>query len=508
MPASTTHSVADGAGLRSVPTGSRRSSALRTWRLPSDVRSWRATLLVVLLVSAPPLATFWLAPSATTLAHQADIVGLFIYPVMLSASLHVYFHWRLVDDVASARLTVVLFAAAVHGLSRVALRIGYADELETRVAQRVLVDVLFTLVVLSVLTLRPRRDFHLDPAGVGITIGLLFGSLRFAAVHDPRTLDPGPVGSALLHLVLLALQLMVAAAVLQLRPLPGWVRLRLAVAFALLTINHVITFPFTDESWVAGVAIATDLAGAALLVGTTMALLRRSTRRRRLEIDDLHDRIDEAELDHRDDRERLHEIGATVAGIACASRLMSEPGQIPRHRADQLQQMVGSEIARLERLMQQRTHTMTDVDLDEAIRPLVVAHHARGEEADWSPTGLTAHGRLDDIAEVVHILLDNAARHASGAPVSITGTQVDNVIEVRVEDKGPGIPDEVAPRIFEHGEHGQDSDGQGIGLHVAARLMEDMGGSVRLSPTAQGTTFVLRMPKARSSHVPPSAQAQ
>ena len=85
---------------------------------------------------------------------------------------------------------------------------------------------------------------------------------------------------------------------------------------------------------------------------------------------------------------------------------------------------------------------------------------------------------------------------------------MDNAIEVRVEDAGPGIPSEMAQSIFEHGEHGQDSTGQGIGLHVAARLMESMGGSVQLSPTTQGATFVLRMPKARRDHVPPSAAAQ
>ena len=465
-------------------------------------------MLVVLLVAGPPLATFWLAPHAATLEQQADIVGLFIYPVMLSASLHIYFHWRLTDDVAAARLTVVLFATAVHGLSRVALRVEYSDVLVTHAVQRVLVDVLFALVVLAVLTLRPRRDIALDPAGVGITLGLLFGALRFFAVSETRILDPGPVAITFLHLFLFLLYVLVAAAVVELRPLAGWVRVRLAAAVLLLSTNHAITFSFLGEGWRAGISIACDLAGAALLVGTSMALLRRSTRRRRLEIEDLHDRMDEAELDHRDDREKLHEIGATVAGIACASRLMSEPAQLPRHRRDQLEQMVGSEIARLERLMQHRGPATTDVDLDEAIRPLVVAHHARGEEAHWSPTGLTAHGRIDDIAEVVHILLDNAARHAAGAPVSITGTQVDNAIEVRVEDAGPGIPSEMEQRIFLHGEHGHDSTGQGIGLHVAARLMESMGGSVQLSPTTQGATFVLRMPKARRDHVPPSAAAQ
>ena len=90
-------------------------------------------------------------------------------------------------------------------------------------------------------------------------------------------LDPGPVAIAFLHLVLFFLYVLVAAAVLELRPLAGWVRVRLAAAVLLLSTNHAITFPFMGGGWRTGIEIASDLAGAALLVGTSMALLRRST---------------------------------------------------------------------------------------------------------------------------------------------------------------------------------------------------------------------------------------
>lgn len=462
----------------------------------------------MLLVVVPPAVTFWLAPDATTLHHQADIVGLFVYPVVLTAAFHVYFHWRLTDNNAAAVLSVLLFAAAVQGLSRVALRMEYADVLASHAVQFFLVDVVFAVVLLAALILLPHRELRVDPSGLGVAVGLLFGVLRFVAVNDPRTLDPGLAAAVPGQLFLLGLHLLVAMVLLRLRPLPGWVRLRLAVAVALLSVNHAATSPMRDEPWYAAFAIATDLLGATLLVGTTMALLRRSTRRRRLELVDLHERIDRTERHHRGDREQLHEIVSTVAGIACASRLMNEPDHLPDHRREQLQQMVGSEIARLERLMQERVQTTTDVDLDATIRPLVVAHTARGHQAHWTPTGLTAHARQDDVAEVVHVLLDNAARHAAGAPVSITGSELDDGIEIHVRDTGPGIPRELAHRVFQHGQRGPESTGQGIGLNVAARLMTDMGGGLQLVPTTQGTSFVLRMPKARRGYVEPSRQAQ
>lgn len=476
---------------------SRRSFVTGPWRLPPDTRSWRATAFVVFLVVAPPVVTFWLSPGATTVQHQADIVGLFVYPVVLTAAFHVYFHWRLTDKTVAGVLSVLLFAAAVQGFSRVALRMEYADVLAAHAVQFYLIDVTFVLVLVAGAILLPRRELRVDPGGLGVAVGLVFGLLRFVVVDDPRTLDPSPAAAVPGQLLLLGLHLLLAVVLLRLRPLPGWVRLRLAVAVALLSVNHAVTSAVPDETWSAGLAIATDLTGAGLLVGATMALLRRSTRRRRLELAELHERIDRTERHHQGDREQLHEIVSTVAGIACASRLMNEPEQLPGHRREQLQHMVGSEIARLERLMQERVQATTDVDLDATIRPLVVAHTARGHEAHWTPSGLTAHARQDDIAEVVHVLLDNAARHATGAPVSITGSELDDGIEIHVRDTGPGIPRELADLVFEHGGRGPGSTGQGIGLNVAARLMTDMGGGLRLLPSTVGTSFVLRMPKAR-----------
>ena len=478
-----------------------RVKPARAWRLPPEISSWRATAFVVLLIVAPPLLTFWLSPNTTTLAQQADIVGLFVYPVALTAALHVHSHWRLTGNTAAGVVSMLLFAAAVEGLSRVALRVGdagYAATLASHALQFLVVDVLFALVLLVSLTLLPQRGLRVDPGAWGITIGILFCALRFVAANDSRLLDPDSTGTEALQLVLLGLYLMVAVALLRLHPLPGWVRVRLGVAMVLLSVNHTITHPAMGETWYLSLAIATDLLGATLLVSTTMTLLRGC----------IAERIDEAERHHQGDRERLHEMVSTVAGIACANRLIHQADQIPQHRREQLQQMVGSEIARLERLMQDRGQPVSDVDLDATIRPLVVAHSARGHETHWTPTGLTARARQDDIAEVVHVLLDNAARHATGAPVSITGHELDDGIEIRVQDTGPGIPRDLEDRIFLHGQRGPGSTGQGIGLNVAARLMSDMGGSLQLLPTTQGTSFVLRMPKARSERVEPSSPAQ
>jgi len=68
-----------------------------------------------------------------------------------------------------------------------------------------------------------------------------------------------------------------------------------------------------------------------------------------------------------------------------------------------------------------------------------------------------------------------------------------------VADLGPGIPDELRPRLFERGARGSHGvPGHGIGLHVVRRVMELHGGSVELRPhTPQGTVFRLWLPQGQ-----------
>ena len=68
-----------------------------------------------------------------------------------------------------------------------------------------------------------------------------------------------------------------------------------------------------------------------------------------------------------------------------------------------------------------------------------------------------------------------------------------------VADRGPGIPAELQPRLFERGARGSHGlPGHGIGLHVVRRVMEMHGGSVDVRPnTPQGSVFRLWLPQGQ-----------
>jgi signal transduction histidine kinase len=139
-------------------------------------------------------------------------------------------------------------------------------------------------------------------------------------------------------------------------------------------------------------------------------------------------------------------------------------------------------------------------DLDEVVGRIAAAHRARGHDVTASPSGLTARGDTaditDDIAEILDILVDNAATHGSSDGITVTVERRAGAVEIAVADRGPGVPDALRRRLFDWGERRPGSPGQGIGLYAATELARRAGGRLRLDRTTTGAWFVLRLPDA------------
>jgi signal transduction histidine kinase len=481
-------------------------------RIPSGVWGWAGTALVVLVVVLPPLVTLGLDPDARNLTEAAAVVGLVVHVVSLAAALLLYFHWRLTLVHATAWLAAALTAGSIKGLALAGMRVAYPEAVQAHAAVIMVLDLLFAVAILLMVTLAQRRVPPMDPAALGIVVGLAIAGVRFGLVSQDPLLAVAPNLLAAGNLLLLTLHLGFAWAVLNLYRTPIWAGVRLSLAVGLLSANRAISYPSLDGTFATVAALVTDAAGAVLLCGTSLAMLRMSIRDNASTVDALHDRVAEVEQAVREDRERLHEINATIAGIATATRLIHDGPQLTTDRRGMLQDMLDSEIARLERLVDHRTAHLHDVDLDKTIQPLVVAQQAMGRHVQWTPSGHVASGRADDIAEVLTTLLNNAAQHAPGAAVSVSVRCDGGMVEIKVADCGPGISREMAARIFEWGERGPQSEGQGIGLNVAKRLASELGGSLRALPSQShagfGAVFVLTLHPSRNSHGAARARAK
>jgi PAS domain S-box-containing protein len=101
----------------------------------------------------------------------------------------------------------------------------------------------------------------------------------------------------------------------------------------------------------------------------------------------------------------------------------------------------------------------------------------------------------DDLHHVFSNLIDNALRAIGGAGrLWIEARRVGDRIEVAIEDSGPGLPAELATRIFEPFVSRREG-GTGIGLSVSSRLVSGWGGDLRTETgRSGGARIVVSLP--------------
>ncbi len=95
-------------------------------------------------------------------------------------------------------------------------------------------------------------------------------------------------------------------------------------------------------------------------------------------------------------------------------------------------------------------------------------------------------------------LLENAVRYSpAGSPVAVVLEVNEQAFAVTITDDGIGIPAAERERIFEPFVRGSNVGaigGTGLGLNLAKRYIELMGGWIELLPTARGAAFRISVP--------------
>ncbi len=114
---------------------------------------------------------------------------------------------------------------------------------------------------------------------------------------------------------------------------------------------------------------------------------------------------------------------------------------------------------------------------------------------------LVVDGVALHLRRVVDDLLTNVRMHTPADALAIVSLmQTDGMAELRVQDHGPGITPEFAPRIFEWFTRAdpartRSTGGSGLGLGVVAAIIEAHGGTIRVeSAPGSGATFIARLP--------------
>ncbi|MFF3378334.1 ATP-binding protein [Streptomyces sp. NPDC002680] len=158
--------------------------------------------------------------------------------------------------------------------------------------------------------------------------------------------------------------------------------------------------------------------------------------------------------------------------------------------ADRLDHLVGNllDMSRLQ------TGTVTplirEIDLDEVVPMALGGVPEDSVELDIPETLPMVAVDPGLLERSVANLVENAVKYSpDGEPVLVAASAIADRVEVRVVDRGPGVPDEAKDRIFEPFQRYGDAPrgaGVGLGLAVARGFAEAMGGTLQAEDTPGG----------------------
>src|SRR5712691_10943407 len=234
------------------------------------------------------------------------------------------------------------------------------------------------------------------------------------------------------------------------------------------------------------------------------------------ELREAFDRASEAEAVKRSERLKsalldavTHDIRTPLTSIKASATLLLEDREaieqveklspeeqqamlrVINHGADRLDRFVEGivDLARIEAgdMKLYRNWGAVDDIIDAALaqaEPLTRQHQIRVRIKDELPV-VRVDARA--VAEVIYTLIDNASKYApTETLIKVEANRItDDMIEIAVEDEGPGIPSLLRERVFErfyrapsNGAAAGRSGGIGVGLAIAKGIVEAHGGRI------------------------------
>jgi signal transduction histidine kinase len=170
--------------------------------------------------------------------------------------------------------------------------------------------------------------------------------------------------------------------------------------------------------------------------------------------------------------------------------------------------VIQSEIRRLDRVVQTLVDfsrpvelQLNDQDLRSVVSSVLMLASAELETRDirvesrMPPHHVVCRVDADLLKQaLLNVVLNGAQAMSSGGLLEVDLSDGARWASIRVRDHGPGIPDDIRPRIFDL-YFTTKKEGSGIGLAMTYRIVQMHHGQIDVeSNPGSGTTFVLRLP--------------
>ena len=207
-----------------------------------------------------------------------------------------------------------------------------------------------------------------------------------------------------------------------------------------------------------------------------------------------------------------HDLRTPLASItASVSTLLEDRSPLKGAHRRELLETIDHEAGRLNRvignlmdLSRMRAGAVTPskapTAVDELIEgvvarsaPVLKDHDIRLMLRDNLPEILLDLGQID---QALTNVLENAARFTPpGRRITVAAARWRDGVQVRIADRGPGIPREDRERVFEPFVRGDGSAGTGLGLAIARAIVEAHGGTIRIGDEpGGGAAVVIELP--------------
>ena len=211
-----------------------------------------------------------------------------------------------------------------------------------------------------------------------------------------------------------------------------------------------------------------------------------------------------------------HELKTPVGGMALLAEALMEAVDDPEqveyfgarlhreaHRmADMINELISlSKLQGAERLPDMEPVKVDDI-IDEAIeRTQLAADNAQIELVRGDRTDVWVNAERSLLVTALANLISNAINYSpQSMPVSVSQNVRNDVVMIRVTDRGIGIAPEDQGRVFERffrvdKARSRQTGGTGLGLAIVKHVMANHGGNISLwSRPGTGSTFTLELP--------------
>lgn len=188
-----------------------------------------------------------------------------------------------------------------------------------------------------------------------------------------------------------------------------------------------------------------------------------------------------------------HELATPVGTIALVAGELARAGEVPRDRLVEDAELLQREAERCRRILDRMRApdrgkgTATTREIAALLAGTFPDIEDRGPDARVAAPA-------EAVVQVLSVLVQNA-RDAGARRVDVAHRVSGGEVGYSVEDDGPGLPADLAERVGEPFVSAKaPGEGGGLGLFLAARLAEELGGVLELESSEKGTTALFVLP--------------